>query len=56
MDDGQVIELAEAQALYAAPREPFTRTLLSASLAQAFPPAASRRHVIETVPPEAALL
>jgi peptide/nickel transport system ATP-binding protein len=56
MSDGQVIELADAETLYAAPQEPFTRTLLSASLAQPFPHGAAHRHVIETVPTEAVLL
>jgi peptide/nickel transport system ATP-binding protein len=49
MDKGVIVELADTESLYSAPRNPFTRTLLAASMANPHTPSGAARSIVETV-------
>ena len=54
MDKGQIVELADAETLYASPQHPYTRTLLAASVAPPPRQPVANRQLVGTVPAVAA--
>ncbi|GAB3923718.1 ABC transporter ATP-binding protein [Microlunatus endophyticus] len=49
MDGGMIIELADADSIYDAPQQEFTRTLLSASMSRPYPISGQPRTLVESL-------
>lgn len=54
MNKGQIVELADAESIYSNPQDPYTKTLIAASIHSRNTLAAPDRQLVRTIPGEAA--